>query len=383
MPFERVEEPLSSPDAFRRGGDTATLSAAAALLVLGFRLRGDEHALTARAGDAPSEREEEPPVIALADDDVERLAIPPLPATGERIDPRRAQSRWAEEAQPPRYPPGLPRDVIGSVADQFHENPSHLAAAQLFEACLRHPEELVRVAAASSHVDLTTDPRRPLEVLRRALISDDQLTRGVAATSLSHFTPEDPLLARLLVRGQLPEGGRPASTWILVHGTWGRTRSWWKPGGDFHEYFKAQVGGDLYSAPDGFSWSGGYSEAARAVGATSLLRWATDHQLKPLELIAHSHGGNVAMLATQAGLDLGELFLLSCPVHIPKYLPSLPQGRKIVSIHVHMDLVILADRGGQKFNLPGISEHVLPIWFDHFATHEPNVWEDSNVAGWL
>lgn len=383
MPFERVEEPFSSPDAFRRGGDTATLSAAAALLVLGFRLRGDEQALTARAGDVPSEREDQPPVIALPQDEIARLAIPPLPATGERIDRRRAQSRWVDEGQPPEDQSELPRDVIGNVADQFHENPTHQTAAELFEACLRHPEELVRVAASSSYLDLTTDPRRPLEVLRRALISDDQLTRAVAATTLTHFTPEDPLLARLLVRGQLPEGGRPASTWILVHGTWAQNQKWWQPGGDFHEYFKAQVGGDLYSASDKFSWSGGYSDAARLDGATRLLHWAADHQLSSLELIAHSHGGNVAMLATQGGLDLGELFLLSCPVHIPKYLPSLPPGRKIVSIHVHMDLVILADRGGQKFNVPGISEHVLPIWFDHFATHDPNVWEDNNVAGWL
>jgi hypothetical protein len=383
VPFERVDEPISSPDAFRRGGDTATLSAAAALLVLGFRLRGDEQALTARAGDAASEREEEPPVIALPDDDVERLAIPPLRATGERIDPRRAQSRWAEEARPPQYPPGLLRDEIGSVADQFHEKPTHLAAAELFEACLRHPEELVRVAAASSYLDLTTDPRRPLEVLRQALISEDQLTRDVAGTSLSHFTPEDPLLARLLARGQLPEGGRPSSTWILVHGTWARDLRWWQPGGGFHEYFKAQVGGDLYSAADRFSWSGGYSDAARAVGANSLLRWALHHQLNGFELITHSHGGSVAALATQGGLDLGELVLLSCPVHIPKYLPSLPSNTPIVSIHVHMDLVILADRGGQKFNRPEIEEHVLPIWFNHSATHDPNVWDEYNVAAFL
>lgn len=382
MPFERVEEPTSSPDAFRRGGDAATLSAAAVLLVLGFRLRGDEQALTARASEARGEREQRP-VIALPEDDVGRLRIPPLRATGERIDPGEAKSGLRDVELPPGYPPGLPRDAVGDVAERFHENPTHLAAAELLEACLRHPEELVRVAAASSYLDLTTDPRRPLEVLRRALISEDQLTREVAATSLGHFVPEDPLLARLLVRGRLPEGGRPARTWLLVHGTWAQGLRWWQPGGDFHEYFKAQVGGDLYSAADKFSWSGGYSDAARAVGANSLLRWAMHHQLDGLELIAHSHGGSVAMLATQGGLDLGELVLLSCPVHIPKYLPRLPEDREIVSIHVHMDLVILADGGGQRFSLPGISEHVLPIWFNHSATHEPNVWERYSVADLL
>ena len=141
MPFERVEEPLSSPDAFRRGGDAATLSTAAALLVLGLRLRGDEQALTARADDVPSERKDQPAVIALPQDEAARLAIPPLPATGERIDRRRAQSRRVDEGQPPEDQTELPRDVIGNVADQFHENPTHQTAAELFEACLRHPEE--------------------------------------------------------------------------------------------------------------------------------------------------------------------------------------------------------------------------------------------------
>jgi hypothetical protein len=48
-----------------------------------------------------------------------------------------------------------------------------------------------------------------------------------------------------------------------------------------------------------------------------------------------------------------------------------------------MDLVILADGGGQRFNVPQIQEHVLPVWFDHFATHEPKVWERYGVAQWV
>jgi hypothetical protein len=380
MPFERVEEPISSPDAFRRGGDAATLSAAAVLLGLGFQLRGDEQALTARASEA-SERDQ--PVVALPRDDVERLRIPPLHATGERIDPGVAQSRLTDAGLPPGDLPRLSREVVADVADRFHENPTHLAAAELFEACLRHQTELVRVAAASSYLDLTADPRRPLGVLRQALASDDTLTRDVAAASLAHFIPDDSALSRLLVRGQLPEGGHPSTTWILVHGTFARGLPWWQPGGDFHDYFSDHVGGDLYSAADRFSWSGGYTDAARATGAVDLFRWVMDHELNGLDLATHSHGGSVAMLATQRGLDYSELVLLSCPVHIPKYLPRFAGVGKIVSLHVHMDLVILADGGGQKFNLPQIDEHVLPIWFHHSATHDPDVWEDYDVTSLL
>ena len=48
-----------------------------------------------------------------------------------------------------------------------------------------------------------------------------------------------------------------------------------------------------------------------------------------------------------------------------------------------MDLVILVDGGGQKFQDPRIEEHVLPIWFDHFATHDPAVWRDHDVGAWV
>jgi len=99
--------------------------------------------------------------------------------------------------------------------------------------------------------------------------------------------------------------------------------------------------------------------------------------------VAHSHGGNVAFLATHGGLTIGELVLLSCPVRIPQYVPDFAQTNKVVSIRVHLDLVILVDGAGQHFPFPQIQEHVLPIWFDHFATHDPAVWQEHNVPGML
>jgi hypothetical protein len=90
------------------------------------------------------------------------------------------------------------------------------------------------------------------------------------------------------------------------------------------------------------------------------------------------------MLAShQPGLNMGELVLLSCPVHVDKYMPNFTSVRKVVSIRVHLDLVILADRGGQRFRHPQIEENILPVWFEHSATHEPAVWEEHNVAALL
>src|SRR5262249_8820730 len=133
-----------------------------------------------------------------------------------------------------------------------------------------------------------------------------------------------------------------------------------------------------------FEWSGDYSDEARALAAEELHAWIMNKGLNHPDLFAHSHGGSAAMLATQHyGLNLGELVLLSCPVHVNKYMPDFNSAAKVVSIRVRLDLVILADRGGQRFRHPQIHENVLPIWFDHSATHKPNVWQAHQVATML
>ena len=89
------------------------------------------------------------------------------------------------------------------------------------------------------------------------------------------------------------------------------------------------------------------------------------------------------MLASQDGLTVGDLVLLSCPVHVHKYVPDFSRVARAISIRVHLDLVILIDGGGQRFHDPRIEENVLPIWFDHFASHEPEVWQDHDVPSLL
>jgi hypothetical protein len=89
------------------------------------------------------------------------------------------------------------------------------------------------------------------------------------------------------------------------------------------------------------------------------------------------------MLATQNGLTAGTMVLMSCPVNVPKYIADFTRVTRVVSVHVRLDLVILADRAGQRFNHPNIEEHVLPIWFDHSATHDPAVWRSRNLKALL
>ena len=79
----------------------------------------------------------------------------------------------------------------------------------------------------------------------------------------------------------------------------------------------------------------------------------------------------------------GTLILLSCPVHVRAYYPNFTAVSRVVSIRVRLDLVILADRGGQLFSDPRIEEHVLPVWFDHQATHVPTIWETYGVPAFV
>jgi len=55
----------------------------------------------------------------------------------------------------------------------------------------------------------------------------------------------------------------------------------------------------------------------------------------------------------------------------------------VISIRVKLDLVILVDGGGQRFRDPRIEENVLPIWFNHSASHDPDVWRDHEVPSLL
>lgn len=55
----------------------------------------------------------------------------------------------------------------------------------LMEACLWHPDQLVRVAAAASSMAIRREPQRPLDILAQGTLSDQPLVAAVAATALA------------------------------------------------------------------------------------------------------------------------------------------------------------------------------------------------------
>jgi hypothetical protein len=388
MTYELVTQPIAGHQAFAELGDAATLSQAAFLLILGNQLRGTPQARSARARAAGLAVEAQ----ALPADDSSVFPVPSIPATAQRFSPpklRSAASRLTglndARAAYRAAPSGSEAVRIGyqALAQHVYEAATPEAAALLLNECVFHEHELVRTAAAAAYCTHAADPAPLVALLAKATKSKDVLVREVAATALARFYPGHAALAALRRARRTRTRRAPSRTSLLVHGTWAVGQPWWQPGGDFHAYVLNEVRPDLYSAADRFEWSGGYSDAARAQGGTSLLDWITGHQLDGLDLFTHSHGGSVAMLATQAGANIGELVLLSCPAHEDKYMPDFGRVAKAVSIRVHADLVILADGGRQRFQDPRISENVLPCWFNHSLTHDPATWEQFNVKDML
>lgn len=388
MATNYVETPIPSPDAYQSLSREGVLSQAALLLCIGNQVRGDTRALQARSEAAALPGR--PDVILSPDADA--LRLPQLPAGRERKSAVITRQRllYRHGLKVSTAPIAMSSKeteehlrVLPDVAEKYHKHPSLDTAAELLEVCMKHPEELVRTAAAASYFEITTESSRCIKVLHTSVLSEETLTRNVAATALARIDPNDDQLNNLIQGVDRAQTKAAGDTAMLIHGTWARSQLWWQPGGNFHNYILNNVRSDLYSKSDRFEWTGGYSDSARAIAAEELAKWITDHDENGIDLTCHSHGGNVAMLSTHMGVTLGELVLLSCPVHEAQYRPAPGKFRSVVSVRVHMDLVILADRGGQRFTDPYVEEHVLPVWFEHSATHDPEVWQKYDVQQWV
>ncbi len=395
-PYE-APKPIAGPEAFTDLRErNHVLSQAATILLIGSHLRGDAPATQARAEAVRglmqlSLEKAQSPLDAIPTEDIQALGFPSLQADTVRFRSAELQRVLGVTFEAAPAAPPTPGDLraaarnLPQTAAAFYDQANSQTAAALLEAGLRHPDQLVRVAAAASYFDVTTEARRAIGELESGLSSRDLLTRDVAAYALAHIDPKNSKLTKLLQAQRRPSSRKPSHTSTIIHGTWAADSPWWQPvpPGDFWHYIHDNVDAGLYGASDRFQWTGGYSDLARSQGGDKLFNWVKGHQLDGLDLFTHSHGGSVAMLANHEGAQVGRMVLLSCPVHWPQYTPDFTRVGRVISVRVHLDLVILADRGGQHFDDARIEEHVIGVWFDHFATHKPEVWDKYNIKAWL
>ena len=133
--------------------------------------------------------------------------------------------------------------------------------------------------------------------------------------------------------------------WVIIHGTFARSSSfikWWKKGGDAHEALsKALSHKKDRITIHSFGWSGHNNHQARKDAARQLIKIAQTclvDNSHSLHIIAHSHGGTVALLAAQmlaeqkSNLKIAQLFNLGTPVHFQWY----PQAFTIIQTIYHL-----------------------------------------------
>jgi hypothetical protein len=361
--------PVPGSEAFARQDSDARLSQAAILLSLGAAAGGDPTrvdrptAIGLPADLAPLGR---PEPISVAE------AVAPLDIPVDEHLARRAAR--------------IPSSTRVALMDRLVAAPDPVTAAALVEAGLYSESRLVRTAAAVAALD-TTGPRD--DVLAQ-LVDGASRGRGsaqdIGRVGLSRVDPQHPVLRNLVGRPSPLSGtDRPSHTAFLTHGTFAALTKWWQPGGDFYTYLASLVP-SLHLHDPSFKWSGLYSDGARRLAAQQMVAWVADQNLHQPDVFAHSHGGTVANLATGLGLQIDRLVLLSWPVH-PEWFPDFTKVQRIIDVRVRLDLVIIADGGGQTFTPPPagagkVTSHING-WFQHSDTHDPGYWNRYGLAAAL
>jgi hypothetical protein len=100
----------------------------------------------------------------------------------------------------------------------------------------------------------------------------------------------------------------------LVHGTWGRKSAWTKESSKISEALCKGISDQVFLRR--FEWSGGNSPSARSRAARelrqNLVRGITEYPHSKHFIIAHSHGGNVALYALRDSNLLASISGLVC-----------------------------------------------------------------------
>jgi hypothetical protein len=369
MAAKPIASPIPGPDAFTVRSRDAWLSQAAIVLSIGAAAGGE------------ADRVDDPAAVGLPTDLADLGRRDPIPLE-EAAEPLGADVAGRLADRSLRLPPSTGAELMARVVDQ----PEPVIAAALVEANLHSESRLVRTSAAVAALD-TTGPRDDLMAqLVEGATRGDALTREIGRIGVARVDPQHPVLRAVVGRpSRLTGTDRPSHTAVLTHGTFAALTRWWQPGGDFYLYLDALVPPLKLHDPS-FRWTGLYSDGARQLAAQQMADWVIDQDLQQPDVFAHSHGGTVANLATRRGMGIDRLVLLSWPVH-GEWFPDFAKVRRVIDVRVNLDLVILADRGGQTFTPPAEHAHQVTShvhgWFDHSDTHEPAYWDRHGLPAVL
>ncbi len=121
----------------------------------------------------------------------------------------------------------------------------------------------------------------------------------------------------------------PPAYFLIIHGTWSPPFDWHMPGGDFYDALSSVSASGTVSF---FLWSGKNNHAARVAAGKQLVEYIRLHYPTDarLNLIGHSHGSNVGILASQEMAQdpqnehqIHGFYALGTPTDIPRYMPDM------------------------------------------------------------
>jgi hypothetical protein len=191
----------------------------------------------------------------------------------------------------------------------------------------------------------------------------------------------------------LPQPQQPETETILViHGTWAKGK-WWLPGSPFVDYLDSVTDDAVYKQPDQFQWTGCNLHRDRLQAGRMLAKWLISHPYVTT-VIAHSHGGNVAIVASHnlslsAERVIQKLVLLGTPSR-SDYTPVLRTIGLLRNIYSFADLVqtptgTFPHRRGEGRTVSD-SRYTLNIVAGngglgpgHSDLHEPSVWKANQL----
>lgn len=272
------------------------------------------------------------------------------------------------------------------------------SAIDVLDRALAVQDPLMQVAIMDAYFEMTEDGYHEqdlLELMRLASgmgDSGEQLymaarvavgrINGLSMDSLDEWGDSDLVItatSRRRRRGRLRR--RPQTIdeiTIIIHGTWAADGHWWRPGGNFFKYVQTDLGrDDLYGKSDQFKWSGKNRDRKRKQAASELDKWLKAHPAKEVNVFGHSHGANVAMLATHQGVNIDRLVMMSPPVRKDYYAKWSNVGAAY-NIQAKFDPVVAIARGGQWFRIPEVREKKLKV-SGHSESHEPSVWRNEKL----
>ncbi|WP_327267103.1 hypothetical protein OG444_39930 (plasmid) [Streptomyces sp. NBC_01232] len=419
-----IEDPVIGRDAFHKEGEVAAWSQAAQMLGLGLQLTGNGGVLQ-------------------EDEDVDYLNIPEVPElTPEFIAPWAGLFMQDHFGEPPPFRwldfPGWSQPIKSEIQNQITPAPDRwwegelgewafgmmprlydavrtsddpaAAAATLLHVGQFSQYQIVRVVSAALLAQRKTMLWWPtIEVLADGCTSEIETIQQISIEALIRVAPRHPVLTALPQDNEPNNGTDLAWTSLIVPGTWTRFKrpSWWRPGEALFRYLQSEpgvdepndgtlsaVGADLYDRDDHYRWTGGYTVEDRIAAARDLAQWAAKHSAPSFKkVIAHSHGGNVALNAAAFNdLSIDMLVMLHTPPHQRSQNEWSLIGTKIkriVAMRPKVDFVVMLDRcwtGLHRTPVTGNfpSGHVrtlkVPVWFGHSVLTDPAVWKHHRLA---